>query len=58
MGILRKPNLPPTKWNLARVIQCFPSSDNHVRVVRVKTSESEYVRQISELVMLPVDLTH
>lgn len=53
MVILRKPNLPPTKWLLGRITEIRKQSDNLVRVVKVKTATSEYLRPISELVLLP-----
>ena len=54
--LLRNPNLPPTKWDLGRIIHCHPGPDGLVRVVTVKTSSSELTRPITQLALLPVDL--
>ncbi|XP_043475869.1 uncharacterized protein LOC122507309 [Leptopilina heterotoma] len=53
MVLLRRPNVPPTKWVLGRIIEIKRSSDNLDRVVKVKTSTSEYLRPITEVVVLP-----
>lgn len=45
-------NLPPAKWNLARVTNCVYGRDGKVRVVHVKTAFSEFVRPISQIVRL------
>ncbi|XP_043465287.1 uncharacterized protein LOC122500431 [Leptopilina heterotoma] len=51
--LLKNANSSPAKWDLARVIKCIFGRDGVVRVVHVKTSKSEYVRPISQLVLLP-----
>lgn len=55
--MLRMPNLLPSKWCMARVLECYPGADGCVRVVKVKTSISVYERPITELVLLPIDVT-
>ncbi|XP_029170489.1 uncharacterized protein LOC114940134 [Nylanderia fulva] len=56
MVLLRNATLPPCKWQLGRVIQCFPGSDGLTRVVLVKTATSEYKRPIVQLCILPIDI--
>lgn len=53
--LIKLPDLPPTKWPLARVIRCFPGSDNLVRAVQVSTEKSVYDRPIAKIVVLPVN---
>ena len=52
--LLKNSNLPPAKWELGRIIECNPGNDKIVRVVKVKTANSEFVRPIVQLVKLPV----
>ncbi|XP_076291065.1 uncharacterized protein LOC143214212 [Lasioglossum baleicum] len=54
--LLRQSNLPPCKWELGRVIECHPGDDGIVRVVTVKTAQSQYKRPIVKLCILPIDL--
>ncbi|XP_044588739.1 uncharacterized protein LOC123267917 [Cotesia glomerata] len=49
-------DLPPTKWPLAKVIAVHPGEDRQIRVVTVKTVNTELVRPITKLCVLP--LTH
>ncbi|XP_044588817.1 uncharacterized protein LOC123267998 [Cotesia glomerata] len=49
-------DLPPTKWPLAKVIAVHPGEDGQIRVVTVKTVNTELVRPITKLCVLP--LTH
>ncbi|XP_044594834.1 uncharacterized protein LOC123272199 [Cotesia glomerata] len=49
-------DLPPTKWQLAKVIAVHPGEDGQIRVVTVKTVNRELVRPITKLCVLP--LTH
>lgn len=51
---MRTPNLPPGKWALARILECYPGADGSIRVVQLKTAASELTRPITELVCLPV----
>lgn len=46
--------LPPTKWELGRIIECFPDSENIVRTVKVQIARSTYVRPITQLVKLSI----
>ncbi|XP_044583030.1 uncharacterized protein LOC123264053 [Cotesia glomerata] len=49
-------DLLPTKWPLAKVIAVHPGEDGQIRVVTVKTVNTELVRPITKLCVLP--LTH
>jgi len=51
--LVRNENFPPNKWPLARIIKLHPGSDERTRVVTVKTANSELVRPITKLVLLP-----
>lgn len=53
--LLQNATLPPCKWELGRVTQCYPGADGLTRVVSVKTASSEYKRPIAKLCLLPVD---
>ncbi|XP_011863852.1 PREDICTED: uncharacterized protein LOC105559823 [Vollenhovia emeryi] len=53
MVLLRNPLLPPCKWELGRVTRCHPGPDGLVRVVSVKTAQSEFKRPIVKLCVLP-----
>ena len=52
--LLREDNVPPMSCRLAGIIETFPGSDGHVRLVTVKTSSGQFKRSISKLVTLPV----
>lgn len=49
---IHEPQLPPLKWLLGRVIQCFPGADGRVRVVSIKTASGEMKRPISKVTVL------
>ena len=53
---IRTPNVPPITWPLARVIETFPGNDGRVRVVKVKTSRSEFVRPITQICVIPLPI--
>lgn len=52
--IVKTPNVPPATWPLARVLETFPGKDGRVRVAKVKTSSSEFVRPITKLCVIPL----
>lgn len=54
--LLKQPNLPPTKWLLGRIEKCFPGHDGKVRVIQIKTAKSSFVRPVTEVALLPIDL--
>ena len=45
-------NVERSKWPLGRVIEVFPSKDNVVRTVKIKTSNSELLRPVAKLCLL------
>lgn len=55
--LIKNSTLPPTKWELGRIIECMKGQDGHTRVVSVKTAQSRYTRPITQLCKLPVDTT-
>lgn len=52
--LLKNNLLPPSQWELARVVQTHPGTDNHVRVVTVRTAKTEFRRPIVKICRLPV----
>ncbi|XP_055714350.1 uncharacterized protein LOC129808593 [Phlebotomus papatasi] len=52
---IKEDNLPPMKWSLGRIIECFPGADGHVRVATVKTATGIYKRAIGRLCPLPIN---
>ncbi|KAH0944378.1 hypothetical protein HN011_007012 [Eciton burchellii] len=52
--IVRNRQLPPSRWELARVVQVHPGLDGHVRVVTLRTVCSHYKRPITQICKLPV----
>ena len=53
--LLKEDNLPPMQWALGRVTAVHPCTDDIVRVATVKTSTSEFKRNVRRLAPLPVD---
>lgn len=51
--VLKEDNLPPLHWKLARVVEVHPGSDNHVRVVTIRTSSGVMKRLVTKLCPLP-----
>ncbi|XP_043478771.1 uncharacterized protein LOC122509077 [Leptopilina heterotoma] len=54
MVLLKQENLPPTKWQIGRIISVKKGSDNLVRVATIKTASETYVRLITKIIVLPV----
>lgn len=52
--LVRNNNLPPAKWMLGKITNVHPGSDSHVRVVTIRTAQSEFKRPISQICLLPV----
>ena len=52
--LLRLPNVPSVVWPLARVLEVYPGQDGKVRVVKVRTSSSEFVRPVTQLCVVPL----
>lgn len=54
--IIKEDNTPPTKWNLARVINTHPGRDGVVRVVTVRIANGAKLdRPIVKLCLLPLE---
>lgn len=54
MVVIKEENLPPLKWQLARVTEIHPGSDGNIRVVTVRTKDGSYQRAISKICVLPI----
>lgn len=51
--LIKNDNLPPTKWNLGRVLKCCPGRDGLTRVCELRTATGILVRPIQKLCVLP-----
>ncbi|GBN95285.1 hypothetical protein AVEN_207930-1 [Araneus ventricosus] len=51
--IVKEDNLPPCKWALAKIIEIVRGTDNHIRVVKLKTASGTFMRSISKICVLP-----
>ncbi|GBO10230.1 hypothetical protein AVEN_167601-1, partial [Araneus ventricosus] len=51
--IVKEDNLPPCKWALAQIIEIVRGTDNHIRVVKLKTASGTFMRSISKICVLP-----
>jgi uncharacterized protein DUF5641 len=47
--VVKDDNLPPTKWQMGRIIMVHPGDDGNVRVATVKTQTGEYKRPVVKL---------
>ncbi|XP_076302005.1 uncharacterized protein LOC143220175 [Lasioglossum baleicum] len=54
--LLRNAGMPPSMWELGRIIACHPGEDSLTRVVTIKTSKSVYKRPIAKVCFLPVSI--
>jgi len=54
--IVRNSLLPPSEWELARIVEVHPGSNEHIRVVTVRSSQ--YKRPIAQICKLPVQSGH
>lgn len=55
--LIRNSVLPACKWELGRVIECFPGKDGLVRVVKIKTAKSCFNRAVNKICLLPLRST-
>lgn len=46
---------PPLSWPLARIIEVFPGADGEVRVVKLKTKDSTFLRPAVKVFPLPLE---
>lgn len=53
--LLREDNTPPLCWKIGRVCDVHPGQDGNIRVVTVKTCDSEFKRSITKISVLPTD---
>lgn len=53
--IIKDDDHPPSQWNLGRVTEVFPDSEGLVRSVMVRTKNSELMRPIHKISILPID---
>lgn len=51
--ILKEDNVPPLKWNLARVVELLPGRDGRVRSIVVKTNKGLFTRPITKVCSFP-----
>ncbi|XP_055589512.1 uncharacterized protein LOC129741755 [Uranotaenia lowii] len=56
MVIIKEENLPPLKWQLARVVAVHPGDDGLVRVATVETANGRFTRSIHKLCLLPIEV--
>ncbi|XP_033228998.1 uncharacterized protein LOC117180617 [Belonocnema kinseyi] len=52
--LIKHDALPPSKWQLGRIIKTYVAKDGLIRTVRIKKATSEYDRPISEVCPLPL----
>ena len=45
-------DLKRSHWSLERVVETLPGPDNVVRVVKIRTKDSSYVRSLATLALL------
>lgn len=49
---IRHEQLAPNSWKIGRVVKTYPGSDDHVRVVDIRTANGVVKRPITKLVVL------
>ncbi|XP_025836570.1 uncharacterized protein LOC112906526 [Agrilus planipennis] len=55
--LIKEDNLPPLKWQLGRVVDVHPGSDDVIRVVSVKVSNGKILkRAVTKICVLPMDM--
>lgn len=53
--LVRNDLLPPSKWELGRIVCTYPGDHGHVRVADVRTVTGIYKRPIVKLCRLPIE---
>ncbi|XP_055840251.1 uncharacterized protein LOC129907858 [Episyrphus balteatus] len=53
--VIKEPNVPATKWVLARVEDVTPGADGIVRDATIRTANGTFVRPITKLALLPAN---
>lgn len=56
MVFIKNETTPPSQWLMGRIIEVFPGLDGNTRSCRVKTERSQFVRPITRLCLLPMDV--
>ncbi|XP_039304360.1 uncharacterized protein LOC120357592 [Solenopsis invicta] len=54
--LVQNPLLPPTKWELGRVVKIYPDPQGLVRVVDVRTLSNTRRRAVNRLCKLPIEI--
>lgn len=47
--LVKEDNITPLKWPLARIVEIIPGPDGRVRLVRIRTSNGNFLRSISKI---------
>lgn len=55
--LLKEENRPPLKWNLGRIVDLHPGTDDIVRVVSVRTVKGIVRRSLAKVCPLPIDFS-
>lgn len=53
--LLKNSLLPPSKWELGRVVSVHPGADGRVRVVTVRSARTTLKRPVTQICRLPTD---
>ncbi|XP_054281288.1 uncharacterized protein LOC128998954 [Macrosteles quadrilineatus] len=56
--VLLKTSTLPCHWPTGRISELLPGKDNIVRVVKVKTTDGEYIRPVSQVYPMPMSDTN
>ena len=54
--LIAEDNEVPLQWKTGRIIEIYSGNDDIVRVCKVKTSSSTFIRPIVKLRKLPIDV--
>lgn len=52
--LIKNPLLSLCKWELARIVETYPGQDTKLRVVKLRTAKSTFVKSISQICSLPI----
>ncbi|XP_029155176.1 uncharacterized protein LOC114928260 [Nylanderia fulva] len=56
--LLKNSLLPPSKWELARIVAVHPGKDSHIRVVTLRTAKTTLKRPITQICRLPINANY
>jgi len=51
---IHSPNHPPMSWQLGRIVEVHPGSDNIIRVVTIRTADGLLKRPVVKVTKLPM----